>query len=352
MQSNLEYQLPLKIPGLKTFRSNHAFTLEAGGQFPGISIAYHTYGKLNADHSNVIWVCHALTANSKVDDWWEGLFGKGNLLDPEKYFIVCANILGSCYGTTGPRSINVETGEPYGVDFPLVTIRDQVKALQLLFDYLDLSSIFLCMGGSCGGHQAMEFAYVLGDQIKNLALLVTSATETAWAIAGHAAQRMAIKADPTFTENQNTSGENGMRAARAMALLNYRTFQNYVDRQTDIGDLLDGFRASSYVTYQGDKLAKRFYPHSYYHLTRTLDTHDIGRNRGSASEALAQLSQDTLVIGVNSDKLIPPSEQNFLAKHIPNGKYAEVFSTYGHDGFLVETKQIQQIMLEHFWQKA
>jgi homoserine O-acetyltransferase len=135
-----------------------------------------------------------------------------------------------------------------------------------------------------------------------------------------------------------------MRSARAMALLNYRTFQNYIDRQTDVGDLLDGFKASSYVSYQGEKLAKRFYPHCYYHLTRTLDTHNIGRGRGGVKKALTQIRQNTITIGVNSDKLIPPSEQKFLAQHIPDCTYQEVFSAYGHDGFLIETQQIQNIV--------
>jgi homoserine O-acetyltransferase len=342
-----DYALPVGIPGLKRCRSQAEFRLEAGGILHGIEIGYHTYGSLNAQKDNVVWVCHALTANSQVDDWWSGLFGKGNIFDPERDFIVCANTLGSCYGSTGARSINPATGEAYGVDFPLLTIRDQVRAHLLLMDHLGIEGIRLCMGGSCGGHQALEMAWLLGEKIRHLVLLVTSAKETAWAIAGHAAQRMAIKADPTFFENENDSGAEGMRAARAMALLNYRTFQSYVDRQTDHDEIMDGFRASSYVSYQGEKLARRFYPHCYYHLTRTLDTHDVGRKRGGVEKALSTLEQDALVIGIGSDVLIPPAEQKLLARHMPNAVYKELYSAYGHDGFLIETRQIREAVQGH-----
>ena len=179
------YPVPVDIPDLRFFYSDAPFPLEAGEILPQLTVAYHTYGTLNAAGDNVIWVCHALTANSNVADWWAGLFGLGRLFDPERYYIVCANIIGSCYGSTCARSIHPETGKPYGPDFPVVTIRDMVQAHDLLRKHLQINEIALCVGGSCGGHQVMEFAYLLKERMKKMALLVTSARETAWAIAIH-----------------------------------------------------------------------------------------------------------------------------------------------------------------------
>src|SRR5687767_8039298 len=179
-----EYIIPVDIPDLLFFEDNQSFHLELGASLERIVIAYHTYGQLNAERNNVIWVCHALTANSRVSDWWSGLFGEGNILDPGKYFIVCSNLLGSCYGSTGPRSINPATGEPYGVQWPLVTVRDWVRAQDRLRQHLGVESIQLMLGGSCGGHQVLEFAVLIPDRIRHLGLIATSARETAWAIAG------------------------------------------------------------------------------------------------------------------------------------------------------------------------
>src|SRR5678816_805831 len=189
MMAAPDYNLPVEIPGLQFFQYPNPFVLESGYVFnQGINIAYHTYGTLNAKRDNVIWVCHALTANSRVEDWWSGIFGNNRILDPAQYFIVCANVLGSCYGTTGARSIDHHSAQPFGVDWPLVTIRDWVKAHDLLRQHLGIEIIGLCLGGSCGGHQVLEFAALIPDRIQQLGLLVTSARESAWAIAGHEAQ--------------------------------------------------------------------------------------------------------------------------------------------------------------------
>ncbi|MCC6282367.1 MAG: alpha/beta fold hydrolase, partial [Saprospiraceae bacterium] len=204
-----DYLIPVEIPGLQFYYHDQPLELETGAVLPQLTIAYHTYGTLNPEGDNVIWVCHALTANSHVADWWEGIFGRDKVLDPKRYFIVCANILGSCYGTTCPRSISPETGRAYGADFPLFSIRDIVQAHDLLRIHLGVNEIALCIGGSCGGHQVMEFAYLLPDKIKNIALLVTSARETAWAIAIHESQRLAIQADPTWREDADTGGSAG-----------------------------------------------------------------------------------------------------------------------------------------------
>lgn len=344
MQTN--YTIPVEIKGLQFYHHDKNITLESGDSLPEATIAFHTYGKLNDDKSNVIWVCHALTANSDVADWWKGLFGAGNVFDHEKYFIVCANILGSCYGSTGARSISPEKGSAYGIDFPKFTIRDMVQCHDLLRQHLGIKEIDLCIGGSCGGHQVMEFAWLLKDKIKSIALLVTSAKETAWAISTHEAQRLAIQADPTWQDDADDAGKNGLKAARGMALLTYRTFQSYKDRQTDPDEKLDDFRAASYIRYQGHKLERRFYAQCYWQLVKSLDTHDMGRGRGGAAKALQQLNMPALVIAVDSDLLIPPVEQRFLQEHLPVATYREITSEFGHDGFLVETEKIKRAILE------
>ncbi|MEO1257421.1 MAG: homoserine O-acetyltransferase [Bacteroidota bacterium] len=340
------YTIPVHIEGLQFYHHDKPIALESGAVLPEVTIAYHTYGKLNEEKNNVIWVCHALTANSHVADWWEGLYGSGNVFDPEKYFIVCANVLGSCYGTTCPRSISPKTKEAYGIDFPIVTIRDWVQCHELLRQHLQIGEIELCIGGSCGGHQVMEFAYVLKDKIKSMALLVTSAKETPWAISTHEAQRLAIQADATWRDNVDHAGKNGLKAARGMALLTYRTFRSYKMRQTDTEEKLDDFRAASYIRYQGHKLERRFYAQSYWHMVKTLDTHDMGRGRGGAGQALQQLKMPALIISVNTDMLIPPEEQQFLHAHLSNSTYKEITSEFGHDGFLVETEKIKRAIME------
>lgn len=336
------YNLPIEIEGLQFYHFDKTFLLESGASLPALTIAYHTYGRLNAAKNNVIWVCHALTANSDVADWWEGLFGVGNIFDPEKHFIVCANILGSCYGTTGPRSISLKTGVAYGKDFPLFTIRDIVQCHELLRQHLEIEEIELCIGGSCGGHQVMEMAYLFSGKIKSMALLVSSAKETAWAIGTHEAQRMAIQADPTWQDDADVAGQNGLKAARGMALLTYRTFDSYKIRQTDAEEKTDGFRAASYIRYQGLKLMRRFYAQSYWYLTKALDSHDIGRGRGGAEKVLQGMDIPALIVAIDSDLLIPPVEQRFLAEHLPCSTYREIESAFGHDGFLVETEKIRR----------
>ncbi|MBL7781635.1 MAG: homoserine O-acetyltransferase [Saprospiraceae bacterium] len=341
-----DYTIPIDIPGLQFFQLPEPLALESGAVLSQCTIAYHTYGTLNAEGSNVIWVCHALTANSHVADWWEGVFGNGRLFDPQRYFIVCSNILGSCYGSTCPRSISPETGKPYGVDFPIISIRDMVKAQDALRKHLNINEIALCIGGSCGGHQVMEFAWLLQEKLKKMALLVTSARESAWAIAIHETQRLAIQADPSWREDRNDGGAAGLKAARGIGLIGYRTFQAYKENQTDNDDRLDSFRSASYIRYQGDKLVRRFYAQCYWFLTKALDTHHIGRGRGGAAEALRLLKVPAMVIAIDSDLLIPPSEQRFLAQYLPNATYVELTSSYGHDGFLIETEAVNRVVGE------
>jgi homoserine O-acetyltransferase len=324
---------------------NQPFHLENGSVLPRLEMAYHTFGQLNAAGDNVIWVCHALTANSDVADWWSGLFGAGKPFDPSKYFILCANILGSCYGSSGPLTENPETGKPYFASFPMVTIRDMVKAHQLLQAHLGVKKIALGMGGSMGGYQLMEWAIEDQSLFQNLCLLVTSAKASAWEIAIHEAQRLAIEADPTWKDDSPNAGANGLKAARGIGMLTYRNYEAFKQTQEDNEEKLENFKAASYISYQGEKLVKRFNTQSYVLLTKAMDSHNLGRGRKSVEVALNQINANTLIIGVDSDILCPTSEQEFIAKHVPNSRLEIISSPFGHDGFLVESEQIARLLL-------
>ena len=321
------------------FHYPHPIALESGGTLPELTIAYTTYGLLNAEKSNVVWVCHALTANADAADWWKGIVGPQHVIDPEKYFIVCANIVGSCYGTSGPLTINSTTGQPYYHSFPIVTIRDMVKAHILLRQHLGIEKIALLMGGSMGGYQALEWSVVESNVIEKLFLLATSPTESAWGIATHTAQRLAIEADATWQNPSPQAGAKGLKAARAIGMLTYRNYGIMVKQQTDTDtEKLDHYKASAYIQYQGDKLVQRFNAYSYWLLTKSMDSHHLGRGRGGKLEPILQsIQQPTLIVGISSDILCPLTEQEFLAQHIPNARLIEIHSDYGHDGFMVES---------------
>lgn len=331
---------------MQTYKYEGTFVLECGKTLPEISITYSTYGKMNADKSNVVWVCHALTANSDAAGWWPGVVGEKGFINPNKYFIVCANIIGSCYGSTGPTSINPATQQPYFSDFPLITIRDMVNAHILLRKELGIEKIHLIMGGSMGGYQAMEWCVMERDSIENLFLIGTSPTESAWGIAVHTAQRLAIEADSTWKEMKAEAGQKGLKAARAIGMLTYRNYGILVQKQTDPdSEKIDDFRASSYINYQGEKLVNRFNAYSYWLLTKSMDSHHIGRGRGGdVEDVLKTIKQKTLIIGISSDILCPLHEQEHMAEHIANSSLVQIDSIYGHDGFIVEAEKISEAL--------
>jgi homoserine O-acetyltransferase len=344
---------PLKTSEQKThhpldiqyFDYKYSFPLESGESLPGFRLAYTTRGTLNNDGSNVIWVCHALTGNADPGDWWSGMVGTGKYFNPETNFIVCANILGSCYGSTGPLSINPATTQPFYHEFPAITVRDMVEAMDLLRQELGIEKIHTCVGGSVGGEQSVEWAILRPNLIDNLVLIAASAVASPWCIAFNEAQRMAIEADPTWIERRDDAGAQGMKAARAMAMISYRNYDTYGFTQAlDNNEQLDGYKSASYQRYQGDKIAERFNAFTYWTLSKVMDSHNVGRNRGSILNALNQIKARTLVVGIRSDLLFPPTEQQFLARHIPDATYEEIDSLYGHDGFLIEFRPLGGII--------
>ena len=329
---------------VKVLRHRQAFPLECGQSLPEVDIAYCTYGTLSPQRDNVIWICHALTANADVLDWWDGLVGIGKLFDPKKHFIVCANMLGSCYGSTCPSSVNPLTNEAYGKDFPLITIRDIVRAHQILCNHLKINKIKVAIGGSMGGQQVLEWAIIEPDLFENIIPIATNAKHSPWAIAFNESQRMALEADPTLFSNESNAGINGLEAARAIAMLSYRHYKTYDLSQQDEMPKIENYRAGSYQRYQGLKLRKRFEPLAYYWLSKAMDSQDVGRARGGLKKALKKIKANTLVIGIKTDILFPISEQKFLAKHIKNANLKKINSDYGHDGFLIEYKRLSKII--------
>ncbi|MBV6647346.1 MAG: homoserine O-acetyltransferase [Cyclobacteriaceae bacterium] len=299
--------------------------LEGGGVLPQVTINYTSAGELNADKSNVVWVFHALTANSDPFEWWPDLFGSGRAFDPEQHYIICANMLGSCYGTTGPEDYS----------FPIVTIRDMVKLHQELRESLGIEKIKIGIGGSMGGQQLLEWSVMEPERFEKIIPIATNAEHSAWGIAFNEAQRMAI---------DNPNPEKGLEAARAVAMLSYRNYHAYEKTQKDEDKRIDQFSASSYQRYQGEKLRKRFKPESYYYLSKAMDSHHLGRHFESSQAALNRVVSDALVISITSDILFPTVEQEFLAHHLPHAKLELVDSAFGHDGFLVEMETISRLV--------
>lgn len=325
------------------FKHKKKFQLESGKILPQIELAYTTLGKLNSTGDNVIWITHALTANSNPEEWWNGLVGKGKYFNPEKYFIVCANVLGSAYGSTGPLSINPDTGNKYYHDFPQLTIRDIVNGFELLKNQLKINKIHTLLGGSLGGQQALEWSIINPNLIENLFLIATNAKHSPWGIAFNESQRLAIKADRSWFSYSDDAGLKGLKAARSFALLSYRNYNTYQVTQEDNREVVDDFKAASYQNYQGEKLVNRFNAFSYWTLSKVMDSHDVSRGRESLQKALNQVKANTLVVAVNSDLLFPVSESILLADNIKGAELEVIDSLYGHDGFLIETDQLKEL---------
>ncbi len=326
----------------KVYQSDLPFSLEGGATLSGLEIAYTDTGSADLP---VVWICHALTANADPSEWWPGLVGEGRLFDHTKYRVICANILGSCYGTTGPTSVNKATGQTYRDAFPLVTIRDMVNAHRLLQSHLGIDKIFLSIGGSMGGQQVLEWAIMDPYLFEHICLLACNARHSPWGIAFNEAQRMAIEAGIDAEGNVNPLG---LEAARSLAILSYRHYITFDLKQFETEDKIDDFRASSYQRYQGLKLSRRFNAHSYITLSKAMDSHHVGRKRGGIPHALSLVKAKTAVIGINTDVLFPLAEQKLLADQIPGATLDKIHSDYGHDGFLLEYEDIQGVLGRRF----
>lgn len=325
----------------KVFTYTQPFILESGATIANLHLAYTTYGSRKAD--NVVWVFHALTANSRPHEWWPEMMGEGRLFDPARYFIICVNMPGSCYGSICPLDTDALTGDVFYHRFPFFTIRDMVKAYQLLQRQLGIEKIRIGIGGSTGGQQLMEWAVQDPDLFEYIFPIATNAVHSPWGKAFNASQRFAIEADATWLNASPEAGKKGLEVARSIALLSYRTDLAYNKTQSEPSDdLIEGFRSESYQRYQGAKLSARFNAFSYYVLTKSMDSHNLGRGRGGAVKALNSINAKTLALSMEGDLLFPPYEQEFIASHIPHARVKRILSDYGHDGFLLEFEQLTE----------
>jgi len=323
------------------------FDFEAGGHIDSMDLVYHTSDRDYTPGETVVWVCHALTGNSNPEDWWPTMVGKGLLFDPDKVFVVCVSMLCSPYGSCGPSSINPKTGKPYFFDFPRTSVRDIVNANILVRKHLGINNIDLMLGPSIGGFQTLEWTIIEPDVVKKAVFLATAVRGTAYMTAFNESQRMALLADPTFKEAKDLSGgEEGLKCARSIALISYRTFAGYCLTQSEPDDdTLFADRAASYQRYQGQKLVNRaFDAYSYWYLTYSLDSMNVGRNRGGVRKALESIKAECYVISITSDQLFPPEQLRETAEILSHAKYYEINSVFGHDGFLIENDQLSNIL--------
>lgn len=327
------------------------FRLEDGTVLLEVPVAYQTWGELNAARDNAIIVCHALTGNTAVDEWWAALLGPGKALDTDRHFVVCANVMGSPYGTVSPLTVNPATGEPYGADFPVPTLRDTVSLHRALFEALGVEQAAFAIGGSMGGMQALEWAFH-SDFVRAIVPIGVGGRHSAWCIAWSEAQREAIRRDPAWREGRYTEGdapERGLAIARMIAMISYRSFESFSERFGRERSAADGenlFSMESYLRYQGRKLVDRFDANCYLRLTESMDTHDVARGRDEYYAVLAGIELPALIVGMDSDLLYPLAEQRELAEHMPQAELAVLEAQHGHDSFLIELELLNEIVLD------
>jgi homoserine O-acetyltransferase len=338
--------------------------LEGGGTLAGVTAAYETWGSLDDRRSNAVLVLHALTGDSHAAGpagpghseagWWDALIGPGAPLDTDRLFVVCPNVLGGCQGTTGPGSTTPD-GAPYGSQFPLITIRDQVRVETLLADHLGIGRWHAVVGGSMGGMRVLEWCVGHPDRVERAVVLAVGAAATAEQIALCSLQARAIRADPAYAGGDyyatGTSPTAGLALARGLGQVGYRTdieFDRRFGRRPQAAeDPMKGgrFAIESYLEHQGEKLVRRFDPNAYVVLSEAMNRHDVGRGRGGVTRALASVRAEVTVAGIGSDRLYPLRLQQRLAHDLPGDRPVTLIeSPYGHDGFLLETEQVGAVI--------
>ena len=348
------------------------FRLESGRTLGPIFVAYETYGRLSPDKDNVVLIPHALTGDSHCAShypgdepgWWEGLVGPGKAIDTDRYFVVCPNVLGGCQGTTGPSSINPHTGRPYAMSFPVITIGDMVRVQRELLRALGIDRLHAVVGGSMGGMQTLEWGRLYSDMIDGIAPIATPGRASPQSIAYNEVGRRAILADPNWRGGEYYDGQGpdtGLAVARMIGMITYQSDASMWQKfgrelmnasEDEIYDLKTQFQVESYLHYQGKKLVERFDPNTYLYLTRALDLFDLGRGARSYREGVASISTFTFVVGINSDILYPTYQQREIVEILQeagvDAHYREIDCPFGHDGFLIETTQMTNVLVEFF----
>jgi homoserine O-acetyltransferase len=307
--------------------------LESGAVLPRVTLAYHTWGELSATRDNAVLVCHALTGSSDVGDWWADLIGPGGALDPSHDFVVCSNVLGSCYGSTGPGAPEWDAIFGPHPEEAAVTVRDVVHAQRHLLDALGIRRLRLVIGGSMGGMQALEWALLYPEMVDAIAVLAAPAVHAPWAVALSESQRQAIFADPEWPHGR---AARGMATARMMAMVSYRSALSFEVRFAAGRDDEAQPNVKRWLHRHGEKLVNRFDARTYVTLSHVLDSHDVGRGRGGVRAALSALRQPALVVAIDTDVLYPPHEMQALADGLPSSELFWLNSPHGHDAFLIE----------------
>ncbi len=337
-------------PGDRQFVKIGDLTLESGEVLPDITIAYQTWGQLNADRNNAILVNHALTGWSDVPGWWPSIVGPGLALDSNKYFIICPNVIGGCQGSTGPSSLAPD-GKRWGSRFPVITIRDMVAAELRVTDLLDIKSYVLAVGPSLGGMRSLEWAIDHSDRVEAICTIGSSAVATGDQIGGASIQIRAIKSDRYFNGGdyyeQEIGPTEGMGIARRIAHLTYRT-----ESEMDVrfgrelqGDETGRYAIESYLDHQALKLARRFDANTYIALTEAMNSHDVGRGRGGVAAALGAITIPVSVISIDTDRLFPLRLQEEIVELTPSARPLETISSpFGHDGFLIEVESMGDLL--------
>ena len=307
--------------------------LESGAVLPRVTLAYHTWGELSATRDNAVLVCHALTGSSDVVDWWADLIAPGGALDPSRDFVVCSNVLGSCYGTTGPGSPEWDAVFGAHPENPVVTVRDVVHAQRQLLEALGIRKLRLVIGGSMGGMQALEWALLYPDMVDAIAVLAAPAVHAPWAVALSESQRQAIFADPEWPRGR---AARGLATARMMAMVSYRSALSFEARFAAGRHDESQPTVKRWLHRHGEKLVDRFTARTYVTLSHVLDSHDVGRGRGGVRAALSMLQQPALIVAIDTDVLYPSHEMQALADGLPNSELFWLNSPHGHDAFLIE----------------
>jgi homoserine O-acetyltransferase len=368
--TNFQNSIPrIRTQHVTLFDQSNPFTMEAGEKLFPVTVAFETYGELNAAGTNAILICHALTgsahaagctsADPKSIGWWDSFIGPGKPLDTDNYFVICSNFLGGCYGTTGSSSNDPLTGKPYGVTFPQMTVRDMVRVQKALIDFLGVNKLRTVIGGSLGGMQVLEWGLIYPSSVDSLIPIATASRHSAWCIGLNALGRQAIMNDPEWRNGnyyEYGQPENGLSLARQIAMISYRSEREFDQRfgrerhqSAEIGsrerfDPENNFQVERYLLHQGSKLVRRFDANTYIYITRAMDLHDVSAGRGDLADVLHSITVPTLNIGIDSDILYPVREQREIASHIPHSTYSEILSPYGHDAFLIEYEQMGKIV--------
>jgi homoserine O-acetyltransferase len=374
MPNSIQVDTPLSAVETKTVRlfdERNPLKLQSGESLSPIDIAYETYGTLNPTGTNAMLICHALTANAhaaglhknnpETAGWWDPLIGPGKAFDTDKYFVICSNILGSCYGTTGPSSVNPRTGAKYRLAFPDFTIRDIVTIQKSLVDFLGVKKLASVAGSSLGGMQVLEWGVTYPDFCETIIPISTAAEQSPWCIALNSAARAGITSDAEWQGGFYVrQPSKGLSVARMVGMISYRSAEEFGQRfgrkrrfdGIATRDVENPFEIESYLTHQGLKLAERFDANTYLYLSHATDSHDLCYGRGDIATVLGNITAKALCIGVSTDIRYPPREQKELALHIPDATYAEIQSIHGHDAFLIEFDQLASFISDFLETKS